>query len=335
MRQQSPEQATRLKRRWLYIPFAIAGAVVFAYYLLWSAGAREMKAAVDDWVNEQREAGLLVSHGAVKAGGFPFFLRVHISEPDIASPDSWQWRGEKLSLDALPYDLNKLVFSPTGEQVVALEGYGTWRATANDLRASIAQDKARGWIFSLNIADAKATREEDGAEATLGSLVFDLAPDAAAPETLTLTLAANGLQAKAAAEAYNIAALQTVLSLSQTHLLHGGDAGAAWRAAGGALTITGLFIDIEGTQLSAAGVISLDESQYPTGLMNTEIANPAGFARMLGKAGALTHNEAETAAAGLSLMAFAGGGKINAPIEMKNGRAEIAGVKIADLPQVE
>jgi len=331
----SPEQAKRLKRRWLYIPFAVAGIVVFAYYLLWSAGAREMKAAVDDWVAEQREAGLTVSHGAIKAGGFPFFLRVHILEPDIASPDSWRWRGEKLSLDALPYDLNKLIFSPVGDQVVALNRYGTWRATADDMRASIARDKLRGWVFSLNIADAKATREEDGAEASLGSLVFDLAPDTAASDTLTLTLAASAMQVKAAAESYDVAALQTVSSLSQTHLLNGVDAGAAWRAAGGALTVTGLFIEIEETQVSAAGVIRLDENQYPAGVMNTEIANPAGFARMLGKAGALSHNEAEAAAAGLSLMAFAGGGRIDAPIEMKNGRAEIAGVKIADLPQFE
>lgn len=329
------EQAKRLKRRWLYIPFAVAGLIVLAYYLLWSAGAREMKAAVDDWVFEQREAGLTVSHGAVKADGFPFFLRVHIAEPDIASPDGWRWRGEKLSLDALPYDLNKLIFSPTGEQAVALKDYGTWRATADDLRASITRDKTRGWVFSFNIADAKAIREEDGAEAALGSLVFDLAPDVATPETLTLTLAASAFQATMSNESYDITALQTVSSLSQTHLLNSGDAVAAWRAAGGTLTVTGLFIDIEETQISAAGVVSLDKNQYPAGLMNTEIANPAGFARMLGRAGALTHNEAETAAAGLSLMSFASGGKINAPIEMKNGKAQIAGVKIADLPQVE
>ena len=329
------EQATRLKRRWLYIPFAVAGVIVFAYYLLWSAGAREMKAAVADWVVEQREAGLTISHGAIQAGGFPFFLRVHIADPNIASLNGWRWRGDKLSLDALSYELNKLIFSPNGEQVVALEGYGTWRATADDLRASIARDEARGWVFSLNIADAKAMREEDGAEAALGSLVFDLAPDAAAPQTLTLTLAATAFQAKTGAESYDIATLQTVSSLSQTHLLNGNDNGAAWRNAGGALTITGLFIDIEETQISAAGTIRLDETQHPAGLVNTEIENPAGFARMLGKAGALTHTEAETAAAGLSLMALAGGGKIKAPIEMKNGNAQIAGVKIADLPQIE
>ncbi|MHA7872551.1 MAG: DUF2125 domain-containing protein, partial [Hyphococcus sp.] len=172
------EQQTRLKRRWLYIPFAVAAVVVIAYYLLWRAGAAEMKTAVADWAEAQRAAGLEVSHGALKADGFPFFLRVHVAAPAIEAPGAWAWRGDRLSLDALPYDLNKLIFSPRGEQIVSVENYDEWRITAADLRASIARDGAQGWVFSMNVADAVARRPADGAAASLGTLVFDLAPEA-------------------------------------------------------------------------------------------------------------------------------------------------------------
>lgn len=328
------EQSTRLKRRWLYIPFVVAAVIVFAYFLLWRAGASQMQIAVTDWIDDQRAAGFVVDHGPIKADGFPFFLRVHIDNAGIVSPDGWRWRADSLSLDALPYDLNKLIFSLAGEQLINVEGYGDWRINADDLRASIANDDARGWVFAMNIGDATATRD-DGATLTLGSLVFDLAPDAGDITTLTLTLAAAQVEAAIDAEAYTLNRLQTVTSLSKTHLLSSDDNGAQWRAGGGELIIKGLFFDIEETQLSASGEISLDPDNHPAGTVTAEIENPAGLTRMLGKTGALTHNEAEAAAAGLTLMAFAGGGKIAAPIELTDGEAKIAGIKIADLPKVE
>lgn len=328
------ERSTRLKRKWLYIPFAVAAMIVFAYYLLWRAGAGQMKSAVADWVGDQRSAGFAVEHGAIEADGFPFFLRIHINDADIVSPNGWRWRAASLSLDALPYDLNKLIFSPKGEQVIRVEGSREWRVNASDLRASIANDDARGWLFAMNIGDATATRN-DGARLTLGSLIFDLAPDVSDPTTLTLILAAEQADAAIDGETYSLSQLQTVASVSKAHLFSSNDNGAQWRSSGGALTITGFFVDLEETQLSASGEIGLGPDNHPAGTVTAEIENPAGLTRMLAKTGALTHNEAEAAAAGLTLMAFAGGGKIAAPIELTNGEAQIAGIKIADLPKVE
>jgi hypothetical protein len=330
---QMTEHTTSLKRRWLYIPFAIAAVIVFAYYLLWSAGAAQMKSAVHDWVEDQRAAGLTVNHGTVTSDGFPFFLRVHIDNALISSPDGWRWQGQRLSLDALPYDLNKLIFSPRGEQILSIEGIGEWRINAADLRASIANDKARGWVFSMTIGDAAAHRIADGASASLKSLVFDLAPDASTQTTLGLNLAVNQFNAQLNGETFSLEELQSVISLSQTQLLSGDDPAAQWRYGGGEVKISGFFADVEDTKLAVTGAIHLDENDFPAGLINAEIQSPAGLARLLGKAGALSRAEAEAAAAGLSLMAFAGGGKITAPINLKDGQAQIGGVKVAELPK--
>ncbi len=328
------DQSTRVDRRWLYIPFIAAGIVFFAYYLLWRAGASEMEKAALAWIDDQRAAGMEVSHNGVTREGFPFFLRLHIDSPEIAAPGAWRWRGERLFIDALPYDLNRVIFTPTGEQHLSAAGFGAWRMTADDFRASIANDKAREWLFSVTLANAKAIRPEDGAEAAIANLVFDLAPDAAAPETLVLTLVAGALRIDAPDAAFHLSDLQTVMGLTQTHMLYGPGAAAQWRAAGGALIVTGLNAGVKGAKLSVSGLVRLDGAGYPTGRLDAEIANPAGLAQTLGEAGALSRQEAEAAAAGLTLMAIANGGKIAAPIELKDGAATIAGVKIADLPEV-
>jgi len=317
------------------LPFAIAALIFAGYYLLWRAGAQEMMKAVDTWVIDQRTAGLDISHGAVKAEGFPFFLRVQIDEPDIAAPGEWRWRAETLSLDALPYDLNRLIFSPGGEQVLSADGLGEWRGSAEDLRASIANDKTRGWVFAVTVGGAAGHRDADGASYSLASLVFDLAPAPGDPATLTLNLAADGLEFSARDETYAVAQLQAALALSESHMFSAPAPAASWRGAGGELTISRFFADIENTKIAVAGGVHLDRNQYPEGSLKTEIQSPAGLANLLGKAGALSPEEADAAAAGLTLMAMTGGGKITAPIELKDGAAQIAGVKLADLPRVK
>lgn len=328
-------QTPRISRRWLYAPFAIAALILAGYYLLWRAGAHEMKKAVDAWVIDQRAAGLEVSHGPVTTGGFPFFLRVQIDAPNIAMPGAWRWRTETLFLDALPYDLNRLIISPGGEQLFSAEGFGEWRGAAADLRASIANDKTRGWVFALTAGDAAGRRVRDGATYRLTSLVLDLAPAPDDPAVLTLNLAANGLEISAGGESYEMVQLQTITSLSASDRLLTPTPAASWREAGGALSIAHFFTDIEATKIALSGAVQLDQGLYPQGALKTELQNPAGLANLLGKTGALSPTEASAMAAGLTLMAITSGGKITAPIELKEGSAQIAGIKIADLPRLE
>ncbi len=329
------DRSSRISKRWLYVPFVIAALIFAGYYLLWRAGAHEMKKAVDGWVIDQRAAGLDVFHGPVTAEGFPFFLRVHIEAPEISLPEAWHWRAETLFLDALPYDLNRLILSPGGEQLLSVDGFGAWRGSAADLRASIANDKTRGWVFALTAGDAAGRRDSDGATYRLASLVLDLAPAPDDPAVLTLNLAANDLEISAGGESYEMVQLQTIASLSATDMLLAPTPAASWREAGGALTIAHFFAEIETMKIALSGAIQLDPNHYPQGSLKTELQSPAGLANLLGKSGALSQAEASAMAAGLTLMALPSGGKITAPIELKEGFAQIAGVKIADLPRLE
>lgn len=319
--------ATRLKRRWLYLPFAIAAIVMFGYLLLWRTGAAEMKKAIAAWSEDQRAAGLAVSYSDLKEDGFPFFLRIHVENPDITSPGGWAWRTERLTLDALPYDLNRLIFSIRSDQYLSAQHYGDWRIYADDFRASIANDDARDWMFSASINGAQATREDAGSQTQIQSLIFDLSPDPANKTALVLSLASEGVAANAGEKSLAFDKVQTVASVTQTDSLETLD---AWRRNGGELVINGFFLQKEEGRLAIAGALSLDEQLQPKGALDTELIAPQPLTQMLAQAGLLTENEAENAAAALTLTAIASGGKIDAPIEFRDGGAHLAGVKVLE-----
>lgn len=335
-----PDAQNRLRRRWLYLPFAVGALIVFGYYLLWRTGAAEMEKAVAAWAEDQRAAGVEVAYSALRRDGFPFFLRLHVEDPSVATPDGLAWRGERLSMDALPYELNKVIFSPTGEQFVSAPDIGEWRVTAKDFRVSIASDKTREWVLSANVGDAIARREEDAAVASLASLIFDLAPDANDPTTLVLSLAGqeaaySAVESGSGAEARaRLDKIQAVTFLTHSHMLQGEAPTDLWRSAGGALVINGLIAEIDEAALAVSGEVRLDNNDYPAGMLRAELSNPAKLGGLLRQTGALSPQEADAAVAGLSLAVLAGGGKIAAPIELKEGKAQISGIKIADLPQI-
>lgn len=327
--------AEQPRRRWLYIA-AAAGALAFAVYsALWRIAAAEMKDAVHEWAADQRATGVDVSYGAVTAGGFPFFLRVTIEAPAIAAPGVWRWRGETLRFDARPYDFSRLGFSPGGEQILWSADYGEWRGAANDVYLSFADDRKRGWTFALRIVEGTAIRSGDGARLSVSSFDYALAPNAADFATLDLMLETKGFDAAVADKTLALARLQMELSLSQVSWLVPPQPAAQWRAAGGALAVRTFRAETEGGALSAKGTIRLDENLQPSGLLHAELTNPPALAPLLAGSGALSAEEAETAAANLTLMAIAGGGKIAAPIDLKDGAASIGGVKLVELPQIK
>lgn len=325
---------TRLLRYGVIGAWIVAAVILIAYYALWRYAAAEMETAVSEWVDDQRRAGFIVEHGSLERDGFPFFLKVRIDAPIIEQPGAFAWRAESLSLHALPYDLNRLIFSPAGAQFFTTTGFGAWTYSARDIRASIANDKKRGWVFSMNIEDAVAS-DASGAEARLASLVYDLAPAVDDLTTLTLNLIGSGYAFQDDRRKVAIENIETSLAVSRVDYLSGQEAAARWRDVGGSVELHGLNAAINGAALSVHGSIKLDDALRPEGTLTTSLEKPMGLADALAASGALTREEADAAVAGLTLAAMAQGGSLKTPIELHAGVATIAGVKVADLPSVQ
>ena len=323
-------EAKSVSRKWLYAVWIGASIIMVAYYGLWRYGAGQLEEGVHQWVGEQRAAGLLVEHGRIKRDGFPFFLRVHVDAPGIASHGAFEWRGEQITLDALPYDLNRLIISPSGKQTIASKDIGDWTVTADDMRLSIANDKERGWAFAMNIANAVAL-ETAGDSVEIDELIYDLAPDAKDQTTLVLSLAGQNVSFAREDRTVAIDSTQTALSLTQASFLTSGNAGY-WAGAGGALIVHGLTLAISDAEIAVTGKLGLDEQKRPEGVLNTLITRPAGLAPVIAASGALSKEEADAAAAGLALAAMTQGGKIERKVEFKDGGILVDGAKIANMP---
>lgn len=326
----------RPSRLYLYLPFAIAGVIVAAYGLLWLQGAKEMHKSVDSWVEDQRETGLAVSYRKISTGGFPFFLRATIDDVDIADADRWRWRTDHLAVDALPYALDRLIFSPLGEQRFEGRGLGAWRAQAEDVRASVANDSARGWLFSLEISNGAAQSETEASQASVSKFLINVAPDAEDPGFIEISLHTSDIAIEDGERSLSVTLLDMAVGLSQTAAMaESEDPATAWREAGGALYLRGFGMKAEGTTLMAEGVLGLDTEGYPAGAVGAVIENPAGVAKLLQGAGILTKQESEAVGAGLALMALATGGKLAAPVDFQDGQARIGKIKLADLPRIQ
>lgn len=324
---QSPDSqaAAFRKKTWLYLylPFAIAGVVVVAYALLWLQGAKTMRRSVEDWAQDQRDNGLAVSYGEIKTGGFPFFLRATVSEADIAEPGRWRWKTERLAIDALPYDLHRLIFSPLGDQRFESPDLGIWRAQAENIRASIAADRERGWKFSLDVSNGAARREDRSGQVTVTRLLVDVAPNSVDPAITETSLHAADLDLKDGERALSLSIVDAALGFAQAV------------APGEALLVRQLGIKAGETRLAATGVVGLDADGYPAGAVDAEIENPAGVAKLLADAGVLTQSESDTVGAGLALMALATGGKLAAPIVFQHGMVKIGKFKLGNLPRID
>ncbi|MEM9014551.1 MAG: DUF2125 domain-containing protein [Pseudomonadota bacterium] len=320
-------------RRLLYVPLIIVALIFAVYAGLWRFGATQMVTAVNQWVADQNAAGLTVTHDDIRSSGFPFFLRTVINSPVISSPEIGQWRGEKLVIEALPYDLNRLIFVPLGEQRVSHIEFGDWTIDAEGLRASIANDKTRGWAFAANVENAKA-QSDAGDSASLGALIVDIAPQTEGLAVITMNLAAETIALQRNGIESQIDRFEGSFALTETLAFNTSRPLLAWRSAGGSLIIRGMAARLPEAEMSLQGEVSVDAQNFPVGELNAQFQNPAAFGRLLGDFGVIGRREAMAAEAGLNLAAMATGGKLTAPVRLEDGRAKIAGIAIAELPQL-
>ena len=50
-----------------------------------------MSVSVEDWVEDQRAAGLTINYDSLNREGFPFFLRNSLNGVKISDGDQWRW----------------------------------------------------------------------------------------------------------------------------------------------------------------------------------------------------------------------------------------------------
>jgi hypothetical protein len=306
------------RSRWLLYGPLIAGAVfLIVWFLIWRAGADAMQDGFLRFAADQRAAGASVTHGPLRADGYPFLLRGEVEGFEIALGDD-AFKTEQLYLDALPYALDRVILSPRGAQFFVIDGK-TWAIAAKGARASIEKDNKRDWLAKAEtgVIVAQAGQERLMVERGL----VNVAPAEDDPSGVDVSLRLFGLRHEMIGRILDIARIDAAATLTSD----------GRRCA---LLVRGIEIAVGGSLLRADGTLSLDDAGRLAGKLDAELSKPAEFARAAGAAGLLSPAEASAAEAGFAMLAVAGGGKIRAPLEFSQGEMKLAGVRIARAPGV-
>lgn len=309
--------AGRPPRRLLVLG-AIAIILIGVYAALWSAGAAAMRRTITAIAADARPFDLAV--GRLSTGGFPFFLRGDLRDVAVSAGAGWSWSAGRLSVDALPIRPDRFVFTPGERQTLRLGAAGDFDVATLGARLGLSGGlgggKSAAWTVDAQADSLAATAREGEAALSAKGVLLKAASEAGA--LLHASLFAGVFEWRAGARRAAGEKLLADIAL----------------APGGLVDVRRFSFETGGAKVALEGRLALDAEGYPAGVLTAKLADPRGFVALLAGLGALDADGARAAAATLSLAAIASGGALEGPIELRNGEARIAGVRLAKLPRL-
>ena len=325
-----------MSKKFLYGPLVLGALVMVIWYGIWLQGAKQLKNVIAEFAVESAEDGAIVTYDHVRVSGFPFFLRGKIDKPATEIASGEMWLGDKLYMDADILSPKRLLFSPRGVHQFSSPSGETWRFIDDSARASFEKFENKRWVakfagdyLKLDLANGttghlldyllnvqRVSKELDIYEASM--VTGSAAIDGGAYEGKPLKLASI----EGAARLYKASLLQeSTLEI--------------WQSQGGRLEIDRIVISTDDAFFSVSGDVSIDPDGHLTGDLKAVTENPAKLTPLFAAIGQLSDDESRATSAALLMLSIASGGKIEAPVELKNGGAYILGVQVAALPNVK
>ena len=323
-----PDYQQRRRRATIALSLA-AGLALHA--VGWRAGANVMTQRVDKWIADQRAAGMDVTHGNIKVGGYPFLWRARIDEPSIGDDRVWRWRADQLSVAYALWAPQSVTLSPNGGQRVDASGAHPISINARRTRAVISAGSHGAWSLRLD-AGAASISPSNGATIAIGRGRIDISQPSSDSTRIDFIIALERGFADVNDERIEAPLLSAEGAVTAVHAVASAD---TWRLSGGVVRLDRAETVIEDSVGRFDGAVSLDETGSPAGLINVTLERPAGFARALGKSGLVTAEQAQLAEGALVMAALAQGGVINGPLQLERGEAKFAGVRLGGLPIVQ
>ncbi len=286
--------------------------------------------------NVNPDIGPSLTYGAVERFGFPFAIGLRFADVRVSTP----WGDGAATATARTVLLSARPWRPRDIQVdlpeglsYAVEGAGGLRLTgAARLGAGAATPQPEPRI-SLNLVDVTAA-PAGAAPLAASAGDFRWRNDPAAGQSLDvafreIALAENALfgpQANAA---------QATFAWTGPLPLHGAPREiAAWRDAGGQVRIEAAHIAWGALDLTASGQLGLDAAYRLDGSLDLGVRNGVAAVQRIQDIGLLAPQAATAAKALVALATLGNGGRAEAPLDLAEGEAKLAGVKIGDLTPV-
>jgi hypothetical protein len=305
-----------MARKWwafLLLALILAGG---GLYWTWQEATSRLEVELARWTEARRAEGWQVRHAPPERAGFPVGAVLNLSELSVRAPNGVGWQSAGATLGLFPQDHRQLRLELTGAQQLILPR-----------RAMPVQ--SRSLVARLRLDGQGGTLEGDGLR--LG--------DELAVQSLALNLFGTDFDIRAAGLAP--AGLPRLDSFQVTGKLNQppGLSAAAWRAAGGALSIGHAEARMGEAVMQLRATLTLDAQLQPEGRGTLTLVGVQEGLNAVVQAGLVAPNMVGALRAGLLLSARvpAEGGppRVELPLELRNRRLTMARIPLATLPPVE
>lgn len=303
------------RKWWVFLLLALILAAGGLYWT-WREATSRLEAELARWREARRAEGWQVSHAAPERAGFPFGAVLNLPGLAVRAPNGLGWQSGAATLGLFPQDHRQLRLELVGAQQLLLA------------REAMPVD-SRGLVARLRLDGQGFTLEGDGLR--FGQ---DLAV-----QRLAVNLFGTDFDIRAAGLAPARLPRLDSFQMSGKLNIPPGLSPAAWRAAGGALSIGHAEARIGEAVMQLRATLTLDAQLQPEGRGTlTLVAIQEGLDAAV-QAGLVAPGMVGALRAGLLLSARVppegGPPRVELPLELRNRRLTMARLPLATLPPVE
>lgn len=335
--------------RWFWLTLAAVALALAAYAGWWWYAAGMVRTYFADLRANGTQDGVAADYRAISVGGFPLRLRAQVTEPRLGDPRSgFEWRGEALTVQMLPWSLRHLIFELHGAQSLTLGAAGE--------AVAIAWRSQTGALSLISEADG-AIRQADIAFTDLASAVArgpEAEPQRLSARTLALHWRRSPENGTAeSGQDFDAALTGTALRVEGVALLLGPDiedlmldatlegvpavAGAPdfarWLAGGAPVRIKTLRFKSDGAGVTGEGRLGRDAAGFVSGEIALTITGLAQLNAALDRAGVIPADARAAAGMAAGLLSATGA---SAPVTLafRDGRVWLGPWNLGPAPRI-
>lgn len=305
-----------MARKWWAFPLLALILAGGGLYWTWQEATSRLEAELARWSEARRAEGWLVSHAAPARAGFPLGAVLNLSDLAVRAPNGVGWQSAGATLGLFAQDHRQLRLELAGAQQLMLPH-------------DAVPVQSRSLVVRLRLDGQGGTLEGDG-------LRFG---EELAVQSLALNLFGTDFDIRVAGLAP--ARLPRLDSFQLTGKLNlaPGLSVAAWRAAGGALSIGHAEARMGEAVAQLRATLTLDAQLQPEGRGTlTLVGVQEGLGAMV-SAGLIATSMVGALRAGLLLTARVppegGPPRVELPLELRNRRVTMARIPIGVVPPIE
>lgn len=354
----------------IWIPAIVISVLIGGYTIYWFSLKQDVLDGVADWAEDRRTDGMSVSYDDATVSGFPSSMTLVIRTLTISDPqhrNEWSWTGETVNVILNPFRLTDVNAHFLGEhQFSYVDGANKVAGNRNELKSTadtarvaltLGRDKVKeiyteidGWRGQFRAAANKdfepvsakkyrmqmvaAPQDPTGPSVTQTTDTLDNQNMLFQLESLTLppgTFPPLGDEITLVEAKTELRNLPADFQRADDR----DDALRRWAEKDGSLNIDALHILWGDLDLTAEGDISLDRRYRPQGAITTLAGGYGGLIDGLAEQGQLDETLASLIKSALNLLALTGRdpkGRLNVPLDMRNGKLYLGPLQLTKLP---